>query len=112
MNVDLPAPLSPSTHVTSLACTLVVMFCRASTLPNDFDTRCSSIRAWPLASKASRPAGWRSPASISVMSAPSTATAGVPGGVGGRAGRDAVRAQRRIASLENAATSRITPRNR
>ena len=33
MNVDFPAPLSPSTHVTSPALTLVVMFCRAMMLP-------------------------------------------------------------------------------
>ena len=45
MSVDLPAPLSPSTHVTSPARTLVVMFCRAMTLPKNFDSRCSSSKA-------------------------------------------------------------------
>src|SRR3954453_13777482 len=43
MNVDFPAPLSPSTHVTCPALTLVVMSFRAMTLPKYFDTPTSSI---------------------------------------------------------------------
>ena len=38
MNDDLPAPLSPSTHVTSPAPTLTLMSLRATTLPKNFDT--------------------------------------------------------------------------
>ena len=56
MNVDLPAPLSPSTHVTSPAWTLVVMFLQGDACCRRTSTiRCSSssggtleIACWPV----------------------------------------------------------------
>ena len=50
MNVDLPAPLSPSTQVTSPGPTDTLMSFRATTLPKYFETsRTSSnaVIAWP-----------------------------------------------------------------
>ena len=52
MNVDLPAPLSPSTHVTSPAPTHTLMSLRATTLPKYFDDargpRAAAVIAGPL----------------------------------------------------------------
>ena len=45
MNVDLPAPLSPSTHVTSPGPTDTVMSLRVTTLPKYFDTLRTSSSA-------------------------------------------------------------------
>ena len=50
MNVDLPAPLSPSTHVTSPASTPTLTSFSATTLPKYFETlRTSSSGVSPLA---------------------------------------------------------------
>jgi hypothetical protein len=49
MNVDLPAPLSPRTHVTSLEPTPTLMSFSATTFPKYFETcRTSSSVRWPL----------------------------------------------------------------